>query len=179
MKHLKLFEKNSDYQAFIDQMIFPNVSYIRDIMKIYYNTNSSVSEDWYSNYLTIEALEDDLTASLSTNACEYRIDDGSWNNLSAGSNTASINKGQTLSFRGNLTPTSSSGIGTFTISKKCNLKGNIMSLLYGDEFEGQTDLTGKTSAFYQLFKGCTNVVKANKLILPATTLEISCYYRMF
>lgn len=31
-----------------------------------------------NNYLTIDALEDGLTASLSTNACEYRIDNGEW-----------------------------------------------------------------------------------------------------
>ena len=112
------------------------------------NINKSISGDYHSEYFTIEALEDDLTAQLSINACEYRIDDGSWNTLSADTNTPSINKGQTLSFKGNLTPNSSSGIGTFTISKQCNLKGNIMSMLYGDNFEGQNDLSGKTYAFY-------------------------------
>jgi hypothetical protein len=139
----------------------------------------SSSNDYHSEYFTIEALEDGLTASLSTNACEYRIDNGSWNNLSANTNTPSINKGQTLSFRGNLTPTSSNGIGTFTISKKCNLKGNIMSLLYGDDFIDKTDLTGKDYAFHNLFVDCKTIVDASKLILPATTLADYCYQRMF
>ena len=32
-----------------------------------------------ANYLTIEALEDGLTASLSVNTCEYCVDgDGNW-----------------------------------------------------------------------------------------------------
>ena len=67
------------------------------------------------NYLTIEALEDGLTASLSTNVVEYCVDgDGNWKSLAAGNTTESINTGQTLSFRGNLTPSSSNGIGTFT-----------------------------------------------------------------
>ena len=130
-------------------------------------------------YFTIEALEDSLTASLSTNACKYRIDDGSWNNLSADSNTPSINKGQTLSFKGNLTPNSGHGIGTFTISKKCNIKGNIMSLLCGDSFEGQNDLSGKNYVFYRLFYNCTTLQSAENLILPATTLAGDCYSYMF
>jgi hypothetical protein len=143
------------------------------------NNIKSISDDNHSEYFSIEALEDGLTASLSQNACEYRIGNGSWNNLSAGSNTPSINKGQTLSFRGSLTPTSSNGIGTFTISKKCNLKGNIMSLLYSDDFEGQNDLTGKTYAFYNLFYNCKTIVNASELILLATTLANYCYDSMF
>ena len=72
-----------------------------------------------NNYLTIEALEDGLTVSLSSNACEYCIDgDGEWKSLSADAKTEPIDISHTLSFRGILTPKSSKGIGTFTISKK-------------------------------------------------------------
>ena len=130
-----------------------------------------------NGYFTIEALEDGLTAKLSKNASEYRIDDGSWNTLSANTNTPSVNKGQTLSFKGSLTP--NNGIGTFTISKKCNVKGNIMSLLYGDNFEGQIDLSGKNYTFYRLFYNCKTIVDVSELILPATTLASYCYQNMF
>ena len=140
-----------------------------------YNNNSSAS----SEYFTIEALEDGLQAKLSVNACEYSLDGNTWNSLSAATNTPAVNIGDKIYFRGNLTPTSSNGIGTFTISKKCNVKGNIMSLLYGDDFVGQTDLTGKNYAFYQLFKNCTYIVDASELILPATTLADFCYSNMF
>ena len=147
------------------------------------NINKSISGgiDYYSEYFTIEALEDGLIAKLSKNASEYRIDDGSWNTLSANTNTPSVNKGQTLSFKGSLTPNSSNsnGIGTFTISKKCNVKGNIMSLLYGDNFEGQTDLSGKNYTFYKLFYNCKTIVDVSELILPATTLANNCYSNMF
>ena len=54
-----------------------------------------------------------------------------------------------------------------------------MSLLYGDEFEDKTDLSGKDYAFQSLFTECTNVVKAHNLILPATILAEECYYFMF
>ena len=132
------------------------------------------------NYLTIEALEDGLTASLSTNACEYCVDgDGNWKSLTANTATENINAGQTLSFRGELTPNSSDGIGTFTISKKCILKGNCMSMLFGNNAANNYSLSGKNYAFYRLFYNCKTIINANNLSLPATTLTERCYYHMF
>ena len=133
-----------------------------------------------SDYLTIEALEDGLTASLSVNACEYCVDgDGNWKSLAANTATESINSGHTLSFRGELTPNSSDGIGTFTISKKCNLKGNCMSMLFGDAGKDKYSLSGKTYAFYKLFNDCANIVNISENFLPATTLANYCYGYMF
>ena len=132
------------------------------------------------NYLTIVALEDGLTASLSVNACEYCVDgDGNWKTLSADTATESINSGHTLSFRGELTPASSNGIGTFTISKRCNLKGNCMSMLFGDNAADNFSLTYKHQAFRSLFENCTNIVNVSENFLPATTLEGYCYFNMF
>ena len=150
----------------------------------FFSNKISEKIDLSKNYFKIEALEDGLTAKLILTECEceYCVNNGAWTRLSANTSTVSINKEDTLYFRGNLTPTSSSdgfGIGTFTISKKYNVKGNIMSLLYGDDFEGQTDLVGKDYAFYKLFYNCTNIVNASELILPATTLAKDCYSLMF
>ena len=132
------------------------------------------------NYLTIEASEDGLTASLSVNTCEYCIDgDGNWKTLSAGTTTESINSGQTLSFRGNLQPTKSNGIGTFTINKKCNLKGNCMSMLFGDNAADNYSLLNKNYAFFKLFYSCNNILNVNSNFLPATTLITYCYTNMF
>ena len=132
------------------------------------------------NYLTIEALEDGLTAKLSKKACEYCIDgDGNWKTLAANTTTESINTGHTLSFRGNLTPSNSYGIGTFTISKNCNLKGNCMSMLFGDNAANNYSLNGKSYAFYKLFSDCSNIVNVSSNFLPATSLNLFCYYSMF
>lgn len=132
------------------------------------------------DYLTIEALEDGLTVSLSDNACEYCVDgNGNWKTLAAGTATQSINNGHTLSFRGNLTPVSNKGVGTFTISKKCNLKGNCMSMLFGDNAANNYSLSGKDYAFYKLFFKCSNIINISENFLPATILSDSCYYYMF
>ena len=74
---------------------------------------------------------------------------------------------------------SSYGIGTFSSTGKFNISGNIMSMLYGDDFIDKNDLTGKDCVFRELFYYCTNVVEAHRLILPATTLAYSCYQAMF
>lgn len=132
------------------------------------------------SYLTILALEDGLKVSLSTNACQYCIDsDGNWIDLPAGTTTQSINQGQTLSFKGNLTPKSSKGIGTFSINKKCNLEGNCMSLLFGDDVANNNSLSGKNYAFYMLFQNCTSIIQVSETFLPATELSTYCYYQMF
>jgi hypothetical protein len=54
-----------------------------------------------------------------------------------------------------------------------------MSLLFGDDFIGKTDLTGKNYAFQSLFVNNTKIISAKNLILPATTLTESCYRSMF
>lgn len=133
-----------------------------------------------NNYLTIVALEDGLTAQLMLNDCEYCVDgDGNWKSLSAATNTEAINTGQTLSFRGNLTPASSSGIGTFVISKSCRLEGNCMSMLFGNDAVNNFSLSGKNYAFYRLFYDCTTIKSISSEFLPATTLANYCYYYMF
>ena len=78
-----------------------------------------------------------------------------------------------------LTIPSSNGIGKFSSTNKFNVYGNIMSLHYGDDFIGQTYLTGKDYAFDYLFGECSNLISAENLILPATTLATGCYGTMF
>ena len=131
-------------------------------------------------YLTIEALEDGLTASLSTNACQYSTDNVSWTDLAAGTTTPAINAGDKLYFKATgLTPTSSAGIGTFTVSKKFNLSGNCNSMLFGDDAATNLDLTGYDYAFYCLFFNCITLQSISRTFLPATTLVTSCYNQMF
>ena len=134
-----------------------------------------------NNYLTIVALEDSLTAQLSVNDCEYCVDgDGNWKSLSATTNTESINTGQTLSFRGNLTPQPNEiGIGKFTVSKRFNLEGNCMSMLFGNDATNNSSLSGKNWAFYKLFLNCTNLLNVSDNFLPAETLSNYCYGGMF
>ena len=167
-------------------MELPNVSYAIDTMKVYYNPNSSVVEEWYSNYMTIESLEDGLTATFnmadSSESVEYCIDNGDWMSISSGEETQPINQGQMMAFRGALVPVMNMGmqmIGMFSISKECNLKGNCMSLLFGNDAQNHDSLEGYDGAFCGLFVMCTTIKEVDSKFLPATTLANGCYYSMF
>ena len=146
------------------------------------STHGGADNDFYNpnpNYLTIVALEDGLTASLSTNAVEYSIDgNDNWTTLTADTASPTINTGQYISFRGNLTPTSSDGVGTFTILKSCNLTGNCNSILFGDDASTNLDLTGYDSCYFGMFSNCP-IVEVSLTFLPATTLAEYCYGSMF
>ena len=91
--------------------------------------------------------------------------------------TETINTGQTLSFRGEITPTSY-GIGSFSVNKKFNLLGNCMSLLFGDNAANNFSLEGKDGAFTSLFEA-SKVIEVSDTFLPATILSSFCYYQMF
>ena len=134
-----------------------------------------------NNYMTVEALEDGMSVMLNANACEYCIDaSDEWVSLPAGTYTPAINAGQKISFKANgIYPTSSSGIGTFTMTKACNILGNCMSLLFGDNAKTNFSLSGYDYAFYRLFYNNTNIRNVSKGFLPAMALSNNCYSNMF
>ena len=101
-----------------------------------------------NTYTYIEAIEDDLTVSF-TNPLQYSLDLETWENLDSNNLTPPINTGEKIYFKANITPVEYKGVGTFNISKKCNVGGNTMSLLYGDDYKDKTDIIGFT--FYKLF----------------------------
>lgn len=131
-------------------------------------------------YLTFEAIEDSKFK-LTRNSCEYSLDEGeTWTSLPYEINTPTVSAGNKIMLKAtNPTIISSYGIGTFSSTGKFKVKGNIMSMLYGDDFKDKVDLTDKNWAFTRLFQVCTKVVDASNLILPATTLDQGCYNYMF
>ena len=77
------------------------------------------------------------------------------------------------------TNSSTSGYNYFsTSSDPIYIEGNIMSLVYGDDFANYTTLNNNTYAFCSLFTGCTSIQNAENLILPPSTASY-CYYGMF
>ena len=136
------------------------------------------ASDKYANYMTIRALEDGLEAIVGSANGEpiyYCIhSEGVWKK--ADMVTPAINAGDAISFKAEITPNSTLGCGNFEITRACALEGNCMSLLYGDNAEGQPM---KAYGFYKLFNNCTRIRKVSKDFLPATTLANYCYSYMF
>jgi hypothetical protein len=130
--------------------------------------------------MTIEALEDGLSAMLNNSDLQYTIDGGDWVHLPAGTYTPTINSGQKLHFKGSgLTPVTNSGIGTFTITKSCNLTGNCNSLLFGDNAEKNFSISEFPYAYYKLFYNCSTIKEVSKTFIPAMALSNYCYGYMF
>lgn len=98
----------------------------------FYSASSNGKIDALKDYFNIKSTSDNNSISF-TNTIYYSINGGVWDTLLS-NQSVTINNGDVIHFKAELTPTSN-GIGTFTISNWCNLSGNIMSLLYGDNFE--------------------------------------------
>lgn len=136
-------------------------------------------------YLTFTALESG-TFRFSGNTYEYgnsiwySIDDGiTWTYLTNNTNTPTIAAGKKIIWKGNGSiPGGSTGMGRFYSTCDFKVDGNIMSLVYNDNYSGQTSLSGLDYVFKDLFTG-TRVVDASGLLLPATTLSTGCYLSLF
>ena len=89
----------------------------------------------------------------------------------------------------NMWATATSGWGgadyynTMICNNSHRVGGNIMSLLYGDNFEDKTvfpdGTTGVYGIFGRLLYNNNKLVSASRLILPAITAVNSCYFGMF
>ena len=177
MKYIKLFKKHSDYEQYIsgDTVALPNVSHCIQEAEVHYNP---YVRNYANEYLTFVAKENGTFTFTpqNNNVISYSTDDGSTWTVG---NSVEVSSGDKVMWKGTMTPASPQGIGSFSVSTNSfDVQGNVMSLLYGDDFKNQTDLSGKTYAFYNLFRN-TKVVNAKNLSLLATTLANNCYQYMF
>ena len=142
--------------------------------------------NYSQNYLTFDVLTDGTICwkafGSEAKTISYRINGGLWTSITSTSDgiTFGVNEGDIVEFKGSNETYATSksaysgfdgGTATYDIS------GNIMSLIYGDEFVGQTTMSG-TYNFCSLFKQ-SKAVSAEHLILPAASLTACCYRAMF
>ena len=116
---------------------------------------------------------------------ECSTDNSTWTAMTAsGTNyTATLPANGKLYLRATATYWNTNGVGTLiSCNKRFNAGGNIMSLLYGSFFTGtETSFPDPTKQyiFASMFQNVSNLVSAEKLALPATTLADYCYSYMF
>jgi hypothetical protein len=127
---------------------------------------------------------------------EYSLNNGTWTTLTSAATppTITVAANDVVRFRGTnqsyaTSKTAYSGFGhgeagtsgsaTYdSDAAEVDIEGNMMSLIYGDNFTGQTTFNGGTYNFCSMFKNL-NVISAENLILPATTLREYCYRALF
>ena len=191
MKYLTKFNSLEEYQAYaatFDETNTPNISGIVESTVIY--SQVYIPHDYSQDYLTIVSLEDNNTigwkASSSSllKTISISTDEGTtWTSKessTAGTTLATLNTGDKLLVKGsNSVYSNSNYYNYFTSTNNFNVEGNIMSIIYENNFVNQTTLYPAGYNLEYLFNNCTKLVSAENLILPATTLAIRCYAYMF
>ena len=109
----------------------------------------------------------------------YSVNDGDWEDIG--------DKGYSITFGGahgdlRLRATSEIGTSTDDGNYKISFENETPVACTGDirtlvDWENYATANTENAKFYQLFRGCTQLVSAPEL--PATTLAESCYYMMF
>lgn len=157
---------------------------------VYQKSSGSSGTNYELEYLTLTALASTtisvISGSNSPNipTISYSTNGGdSWLSVNLSKTETNL---ATLSTGNSMLLKATHGGGTsitgyFTIKGTGNFEasGNVMSLIYGDNFVGQTSLAGKKYTFRNLFKNSTKLISAENLVLPATTLADNCYMSMF
>lgn len=150
----------------------------------------SVVNVFTKEYFTIMSLADSnvirwrsSSASFSRNI-SWSTDKVTWasvssSNRSGGTLITTLSKGQKLYIKGKAVNYATSSYNCqFAASGDYVVMGNIMSLIYEDDFFEKKLSSSNEYAFSYLFKDSTTLVSAEHLILPNSTSNY-CYYYMF
>ena len=156
--------------------------------------------DYSTQYLTFDILQSgNIGYKMSTNTLQYSKNGGAtWTNGSPNTNIP-VNAGDKVLlkftnpvlYKENDTFITTNGVCQFYTDCNFNVYGNIMSLIYGDDFNVDQkmlvlplmrDNYGNTvdmNHFINLFYSCSHLISAENLVLPATILKEECYNGMF
>ena len=124
-------------------------------------------------YFTVEALESGTFYVRGTP--QYSINDGSWEYATI-TTPLYLEQGDKVRFKAYTNHTMEGVFSANTI--QFIVYGNLESLEYGDDFTGATSVR-VSSGFISMFESSTGLKNIENLVLPAITLQDSCYKNMF
>ena len=128
------------------------------------------------NALTMQALTaGTIVVNNPKNGMQYSLNGGAKTPVT--SDAINVSAGDKVRFYGNVTSYDETTIAGGTAQVK--VYGNIMSLIEENNYGTLTPLPDQYNVFRGLFSGNTKLTDASELLLPATTLAIRCYDRMF
>ncbi len=204
MDYLKLFQTHAEYEDFVSggTMMKPNVSHCIQENEVHYNPHTFADEYFTTiarengtiSFNILKSMGTDMITSMS-----YSTDNGETWTTTQNQNdkeehlviNVNVSEGDKVLWKGNATQLGyfdedgiGADVGSF-FSSTCEFdgQGNVMSLLYGENFKGQITLEHNRE-FILLFcdyegrKTC-GIVNTKNLSLPATTLSQGCYSDMF
>ena len=174
-------------------------NYIPSSATIHYNgvdykwTGSAWTVVDYTDYMTLSALGDGeititipaaINSSYAT-SLSYSKDKSTWNETLIDDTEQTISipvtSGENVYLKGIAKQLGKyNSFININASADINASGNIMSLLYGDDYKDKVAFqAGSEYTFNSLFSGNTHLINAKDLVLPATTAASTCYYYMF
>lgn len=113
----------------------------------------------------------------------YSINNGAWTEYLG--TPFSVVNGDIVKFKngsGNYPYSTYNGSSFSGTTAGFEVQGNIMSMLYGDDFLNKTNLNSyqtNSKHFQYFFRNCSGMTSAENLVLPATGLSVNCYQYMF
>ena len=148
-----------------------------------------------SDYLTLTALDNgnititipNVITSEQVTSLSYSKDKSTWHetiiNNTEQTIPITVTSGENIYLKGNakqLGYNSRTGV-NINSTTNINASGNVMSLLYGDNYKNKIAFPNGSQQYTlgHLFKNNTHLINAENLILPATTLAEGCYIAMF
>jgi len=162
-------------------------------------TNIDIKNIDYLRFTPTNAMTNFSFSYYDLSNINYSLDNGNTWQVLDNNSGVNVGVGQTILWKAQ---GSNVTLGQFISNNEFSVKGNVMSLIYGDNYEGKTSLNGcklsglfkgsyvadasemslpatvmTESCYSSMFSGCTSLVKAPSL--PATTLAKSCYAGMF
>lgn len=119
--------------------------------------------------------------STRTNRLSYSVDSGETWSSESQNITVNVSSGDIVLWKGELVNQGyyGGGIGTFGGTATFEAQGNIMSLIYGDNFEEQTEFDNLDGGDFQGLFADTSIESAENLELPVSELTDYCYQYMF
>ena len=194
MEYLHLFKTKTEHDSFYNGNKYkePWLAYTRDNTLV---TGNKSYEYYRNEYLTLSALEDgEITITVPSNvnatyatSLGYSKDKSNWIPTTIDDTdqtiTIQVSSGEDVYLKGKAKQwfglDGEVGM-NIAVSANFNVSGNIMSLLYDNDFKDKTTFPDESAfTFAFLFAGNIYLKNAENLILPATTLVPYCYGVMF
>ena len=182
-RYLKKFNSQSDYESQKDSVMgMPHVVLLKDINEVIFTSKNKEDEiDYSKEFFTLVALEDgtmNIAMSYGSTSMHYALNDGDWVKMTE-SVSLTMNANDKVKIKAIGTSFNGACSSIFSSTMPFDAEGNVMSLLYGDDFQDKTSLEGMDDECFMALLRETNIISAKNLILPATTLANRCYQDIF
>lgn len=149
-----------------------------------YSSRITCRKVYETQYFTVRMLQNNSILTFTKGNrfdydLQYSLDSGTtWNVYE--SQLYNLSSGSTVMFKGSISFDNhdNSGVGKIYSNYKYEVEGNIMSLLFGDNFANKTVLQ-YDKVFMNLFYSNPYLLNIDNLVMPATTLTEECYIYMF